>query len=197
MQDSRSNADRTRETRAALIRAARALFLEKGYAETGTPELADRAGVTRGALYHHFADKRAIFLAVVEAEATEIAAGIDDAGAAAADTPLGALLAGAQAYFRVMRAPGRTRLMLLEGPAVLGTAEMRRIDLGSGGRTLRAGLAALIGTRLTEAEIDARAELLSALFDRATLAIEAGADQRIYEEAVTALLPLLVGVPSG
>lgn len=195
MQDRRSNADRTRETRAALIRAARALFLEKGYAETGTPELADRAGVTRGALYHHFAGKRAIFLAVVEAEATEIAAGIA-AGATAADTPLGALLAGAQAYFRVMRAPGRTRLMLLEGPAVLGTAEMRRIDLGAGGRTLRAGLAALIGARLTEAEIDARADLLSALFDRATLAIEAGADQRIYEEAVTALLPLLVGAPS-
>lgn len=196
MQDRRSNADRTRETRAALVRASRTLFLEKGFAATGTPELADRAGVTRGALYHHFADKRALFLAVVEAEAAEIAAEID-AGAAAANTPLDALLAGAQAYFRVMRAPGRTRLMLLEGPAVLGTAEMRRIDLGAGGRTLREGLVALIGTRLSKAEIDARAELLSALFDRATLAIETGADQCIYEEAVRALLPLLAGVPHG
>ena len=70
----RSNQDRTLRTRAALIAAARRLFVAKGYADTGTPELVAEAGVTRGALYHHFVDKQALFGGVVEAENAEAAA---------------------------------------------------------------------------------------------------------------------------
>ena len=63
----RTNRDRTERTRAALLQAARALFVAKGYADTSTPEIVAAAGITRGALYHHFDDKRALFRAVVAA----------------------------------------------------------------------------------------------------------------------------------
>lgn len=194
MQERRSNTDRTRDTRAALVAAARALFLEKGFAATGTPEIAESAGMTRGALYHHYRDKQDILRAVIEAEATGIAAEIE-AGATEALTPVDALLAGARSYFRAMRAPGRTRLMLLEGPAVLGSAEMRRIDMETGGQSLRQGLEAAHGPGLSPTDLDARADLLSAMFDRAALAIEAGGDGAIYEETLAGLLSALVGKP--
>ncbi|MDD7970823.1 TetR/AcrR family transcriptional regulator [Roseinatronobacter alkalisoli] len=192
MQERRSNQDRRQETRRALISAARALFLEKGYAATGTPEVVARAGLTRGALYHHFKDKQALFLAVVEAEAAQIAAGIA-AGSADAQTPLAALNAGAQAYFAAMRVPGRVRLMLLEGPAVLSPETMRRIDLETGGRELRLGIAAALGQAATVGQVDTLADLISAMFDRAALAVDGGAERLLYEETMRDLLARLVG----
>ena len=75
---SRSNRERTEATKRALIDAARVLFVERGYAETATPDIVQMAGVTRGALYHHFEDKRALFRAVVEQEAGAVAAAIEE-----------------------------------------------------------------------------------------------------------------------
>ncbi|MGN6537039.1 MAG: helix-turn-helix domain-containing protein, partial [Mesorhizobium sp.] len=97
----RSNRERTDATRADLIAAARTLFIEKSYAETGTPEIVAAAGVTRGALYHHFPDKQALFRAVVEKEAEAVAAEIE---AAAPETlaPRDALMAGSDAYLAAM-----------------------------------------------------------------------------------------------
>ncbi|MFX7731869.1 helix-turn-helix domain-containing protein, partial [Acinetobacter baumannii] len=59
------------------MQAARALFVDKGYAETSTPEIVAAAGITRGALYHHFEDKRALFRAIVTGEALAVAAAIE------------------------------------------------------------------------------------------------------------------------
>jgi len=196
MQARRSNQDRRQETRSALIRAARALFLEKGYAATGTPEVVEHAGLTRGALYHHFKDKQALFLAVVEAEAAQIAAGIE-AGSAGAQTPLAALYDGAQAFFAAMSEPGRVRLMLLEGPAVLSPETMRRIDLETGGRELRLGIAEALGEGATAGRVNALADLVSAMFDRAALASAGGADAQLYQETVRTLLSALVGPAKG
>ena len=166
--------------------------MEKGYAATGTPDVVSEAGVTRGALYHHFKDKQALLLAVVEAEAARIAAEIDGGAARAADA-LEALRLGARAYFHAMGQAGRVRLMLLDGPAVLGPEEMRRIDLDTGGRELRLGLAEALGKGAPPAEIEARADLISAMFDRAALARASGGDQEIYERVLDQLLTEVAG----
>jgi AcrR family transcriptional regulator len=170
----RSNRDRTDATRADLIEAARRLFTDKGYAATGTPELVEAAGVTRGALYHHFADKRALFEAVVEAEAAAVATEIEQA-APTSLAPLDALIEGSRAYLEAMRGPGRTRLLLLDGPAVLGRPEMDTIDARHGNRTLREGLAAAMRAgAIRRLPLDALTVLLGSMLDRAALSIEAG-----------------------
>ncbi|NYT60034.1 TetR/AcrR family transcriptional regulator [Alcaligenaceae bacterium] len=191
MQERRSNIDRRQETRGALLDAARALFFENGYAATGTPEVVERAGVTRGALYHHFKDKQALFQAVVELEASRIAKEIE-VKSLNAETPMNALLHGAKAYFRAMRQAGRVRLMLLEGPAILGPDEMRRIDLQTGGRELRCGIRDALGVDTPDAEVDAYADLISAMFDRAALACNVKGGTKIYEDAIAVLLSTLV-----
>ncbi|MET3592387.1 MULTISPECIES: TetR/AcrR family transcriptional regulator [Mesorhizobium] len=192
----RSNRDRTEATRTDLIRAARRLFTEKSYAETGTPEIVAAAGVTRGALYHHFADKQALFAAVVEQEAATVAAEIDRASPA----PLSArdaLIAGSDAYLAAMRAPGRTRLLLLDGPAVLGRAAMDEIDSRHGNRSLREGLVAAMRARsIVKLPVDALTALLAAAFDRAALAIEAGASGEDYRAALIALMDGLSPAPA-
>jgi len=196
MQDRRSNAERTQQTRRALLEAGRALFVEHGYQDTSTPEVVARAGVTRGALYHHFADKRALFQAVVETEGAAVASEIA-AGARGADDGLETLRRGARAYFKAMSEPGRARLMLVEGPAVLGPQEMRRIDLETGGRELRLGLAEAMSSQVTKAEIEACADLISAMFDRAALARANGSPRSAYERALDAVLVAFVsGHPS-
>ncbi|PBC10480.1 TetR/AcrR family transcriptional regulator [Mesorhizobium sp. WSM3859] len=191
----RSNRDRTEATRADLIRAARKLFTEKSYAETGTPEIVAEAGVTRGALYHHFADKQALFAAVVEQEAAAVAVEIDEASPPSLSAR-DALIAGSDAYLEAMRAPGRTRLLLRDGPAVLGRKAMDEIDNRYGNRSLREGLvAAMRAQAMTRLPAEALTALLAAAFDRAALAIEAGASAGDYRAVLIALMDCLSRAP--
>lgn len=182
---SRSNRERTEQTRQALMDAARRLFVEKGYAATATPDIVAAAGVTRGALYHHFEDKKALFRAVIEREAADVAEEIERRAKPETE-PRAALLAGAAAYFDAMAVAGRTRLLLLEAPAVIGASAATQIDVETTEATLRAGLEACLpqaGTLLGPLTA-----LLSAGFDRAAIAIEAGGRREEYERAIVALL---------
>ena len=192
----RSNLERTQATQAALLAAARALFVRKGYADTGTPEIVAAAQVTRGALYHHFADKAGLFLAVAQQAADEVAAEIDR-GSARAATPLQALIDGAEAYFAAMARGGRARLLLLDAPAVLPAGQLLALSERAGARALQAGLqaawAAGPGGALPDAELAALAALLSAAFDRAALASARGEPAAPYRQAMRRLLARLVG----
>ncbi|GAA0773359.1 TetR/AcrR family transcriptional regulator [Roseibium denhamense] len=184
----RSQAERRAETRKALLEAARSLIVEKGYAETATPEIVKKADVTRGALYHHFSDKADLMRALVRDEALAIAETINQE-TDESQTPLDAFMNGAKAYFSAMAAPGRAKILLLEGPAVLGLMEMAEIDRETGGATLLQGLkhSAAHGY-LADIPLEPLADLLSATFDRAALAISNGEDRHAYETATRMLL---------
>lgn len=189
MQDSdRQLSAKAAATRQMLIAVARQLFAEKGYAGTGTPEIVAAAGVTRGALYHHFADKAALFRAVVEEEHALLAMAIN--GATAGDDepgPVKALLAGGDAFLSAMQDAGRRRILLVDAPAVLGRAELDEIDGRHGLRTLIEGVSAAMEAKaIRELPVVPLAHLLNALFDRAAL-VEAE-DLGDYRKAIRALI---------
>lgn len=187
----RNTKEGTEATRLALIAAARQLFVERGYAETATPDIVSAAGVTRGALYHHFADKRALFRAVVQHEAAAVAAEIDTFSSPAA-TPRDALLSGAAAYFSAMAVEGRARLMLLEAPAVLGVEGVAEIERGNAEGRLLEGVSDYLGATAPDDEKRALTNLISVAFDRAVLEIERGGDRAVYEGAIARLIDGLI-----
>lgn len=187
MQDEKTpvpNATRRAAMRERLIKAARTLFADNGYAETSTPEIVRAAEVTRGALYHHFDGKEALFRAVAEAEAQAVAKAI---GLAAPQPGAQGLEDGSRAFFSAMAVPGRARILLVDGPAVLGAAVMDEIDVGGGRAALRAGLmAAEIGVE--PATLEALTLVLSAAFDRAALEISNGAEPAGIEQSMAILM---------
>lgn len=124
----RRQVDRSAATRAALVAAGRRLFAEEGFATVTTEALVAAAGVSRGALYHQFVDKTALFAAVVEAVEADVAARLASEVAAAGSTdPLEAMRLAASAWLRICVEPEVHRIVLLDGPSVLGWAEWREL----------------------------------------------------------------------
>jgi len=136
----RTKAAQSEATTAALIAAARALFAERGYAGVGTEEIVQRAGVTRGALYHHFkGGKEDLFQAVLVQLATETTERVMRA-ALAVDDPFEALIVGANAFLDACTTTEVQRIMLVDGPSVLGWDVWREADSGQALELLEAAL---------------------------------------------------------
>jgi AcrR family transcriptional regulator len=125
-------ADQSEATRAALVQAARELFAARGYADVATEEIVRAAGVTRGALYHHFAGKKQLFEAVYEEVERGLVEQIATSAIASAGDPLEALHAGAQAFLDACEDPAVRRIALLDAPSVLGWERWREIGLRYG-----------------------------------------------------------------
>ncbi|MGO9342524.1 MAG: TetR/AcrR family transcriptional regulator [Acidimicrobiales bacterium] len=115
----RTQAERRQATRAALLDAARLLFSTKGYSNSGREEIVAAAGVTRGALQHHFGDKQALFLAVYEAVEQDVVASVATAAMGSGGDPLEQLRAGCHAYLDAVLDPAVQRVCAIDGPAVL------------------------------------------------------------------------------
>lgn len=152
-------ASRSASTRAKLIRAARKLFANRGYASVGTEEIVRRAGVTRGALYHQFSGKEDLFLAVyeqVEQELTRRVAGT----LGEVTSPFAAMRAGIRAFLEACRTPEVQRIVLIDGPAVLGWERWREVAERNGLGLIEA----VVGAAIEAGEIDRLApELLAHL----------------------------------
>jgi AcrR family transcriptional regulator len=125
----RTQAERSASTRDALVAAARPLFGARGYGDVGIEEIVRAAGITRGALYHHFADKTDLFAAVFEAVETEVTARIV-AGLADADQSdlVAVMRQGARVFLDACAETEIHRIMLLDAPAVLGFERWREIS---------------------------------------------------------------------
>ena len=109
------------------MRVARELFAKRGYANVGTEEIVRAANVTRGALYHHFKDKRDLFRAVLEQLEEELMAGIGEAMQGIED-PLELIDAGLRAFLDACTDPAVIQISLTDAPNVLGWAEWREVD---------------------------------------------------------------------
>jgi AcrR family transcriptional regulator len=124
----RTQADRSAATRDALVAAARALFAAHGFAEVSTDAIVASAGVTRGALYHQFADKTALFDAVLDAVEADIARRLTDAVAAAGITdPVEAIRHVIRTWLDICVEPEIHRIALIDGPSVVGWAHWREV----------------------------------------------------------------------
>jgi AcrR family transcriptional regulator len=125
----RTQSERSAATRGALLSAARRLWGERGYAAVSTPEIAEAAGVTRGAMYHQYANKTDLFLAVLETIETEVIGRlIADVTAAGPRSPAETLHLTADAWLRVAVEPEVRQLVLLDAPSILGWVGFREIS---------------------------------------------------------------------
>ena len=175
--------------------AARELFAERGYAAVGTEEIVERAAVTRGALYHHFADKKDLFRAVYDQTEKEVVESIV-ARTGAIEDPLELLVSGVQSFLDVCLDPKLTRIGILDAPVVLGWAEWREVGarhaLGLVSLSLQAGMDAGV---LRRADVRPLAHLvLGALGEAAMLIANAEDPPAARKEVEPALFDLLAGL---
>lgn len=170
-------AERTEETRSALVNAARPLFAKRGYAGVGTEEIVRAARMTRGALYHHFEGKEGLFRAVYEQVERELVERIA-AEAMSAANPLDALRAGARAFLDACEDPAVQRIALIDAPSVLGWEQWREIGLRYGFGLIQATLQAAMDAELIERQpVRPLAHLLLGSIDEAAMLV-ARADDR-------------------
>ncbi len=190
----RTQAERSEATRGALIAAARPLFGARGYADVGTEEIVRAAGVTRGALYHHFDGKRELFAAVyeqIEAELAErIAAGALQANAS---SPLEAMRAGTEMFLVASTEPETQRIVLLDGPAVLGWDRWREIAAVHGLGLIEATLAAAIEAGAIDPQpVKPLAHVLMGALDEAAMLVARAEDPEAMKAEVAATLGALL-----
>jgi AcrR family transcriptional regulator len=127
----RTQAERSATTRQALLDAGRALFAERGFAGAAQEEIVERAGVTRGALSHHFGTKQGLFLAVLQDAQGDLADRIARAAMEGGD-PMEQLRLGCLAFLDAAMERSVGRIVLLDAPAVLGWQRWREIDAAHG-----------------------------------------------------------------
>lgn len=189
----RTQEERSAATREALITGARKLWGLRGYAEVGTPEIATEAGVTRGAMYHQFADKAALFRDVVEVVEQDVMARM--ATLVAADV----IRAAVDAWLEVSGDPEVRQLILLDAPVVLGWAGFRDVaQRYSLGMTEQLITEAIRAGQLARQPVRPLAQVLIGALDEAAMFIATADDpKRARRETRQVLRRLIDGMLNG
>jgi AcrR family transcriptional regulator len=188
----RTQAQRRATTRRALLDAARSLFAEKGYHGTAAEEIVGRAGLTRGALYHHFEDKKDLFRVVVDEMEGEIDEEIEAAERAQSGLPE-AVMAGYRAFVDAVLDPEMRGTFFLEGPAVLGW-EWREIDARHAVGKIEEGLEALIAEGFVEPQpVGPLARQINGTLLEAAFFVAASEDPEAARDEVWGAMERLVG----
>lgn len=193
------HATRSSATRRKLVAAARRLFSARGYADVGTTEIARTAGVTRGALYHQFADKAELLAAVVDEIDGELTQQLATAAVASgAEDPVGLLLASAEAFLQAVTRQEIHRVVLVDALPVLGWERWREIGLRHGlgliEQLLRQGMDDGV---LRRVPLRPLAHILLAAVDEAALYVVAAEDPDVARrEMLEAIALLLDGLRS-
>jgi AcrR family transcriptional regulator len=192
----RTQAERRASTRRALLDAARSLFAEKGYHGAAAEEIVGRAGLTRGALYHHFEDKKDLFRVVVDEMEGEIDEEIEAAERAQSGLPE-AVMAGYRAFLDAVLDPEMRRTFFLEGPSVLGW-EWREIDARHAVGKIEEGLESLIAEGFMEPQpVRPLARLINGALLEAAFFVAASEDpETARDEAWGAMERLVSGLMS-
>jgi AcrR family transcriptional regulator len=188
----RTQAERSDATRAALVAAARPLFGERGYAGVGAEEIVQAAGVTRGALYHHFGGKPGLLEAVyrqIEKELTEEIV----AGALGGSDPLESMRLAIGVFMDASIEPEVQRIVLLDAPAVLGWERWREIAADYGLGLIESALGAAIEAgQIAEQPVKPLAHVLMGALDEAAMLVARAEDPKAAKAEVTATLDRLL-----
>lgn len=179
----RTKAQQREETTAALIAAARELFAARGYAAVGTEEIVRQAGVTRGALYHHFRrGKEELFRAVLVQVSAETMRAVAERASQAGD-PWEELVTGIDAFLDVCTTTDVQQIVLIDGPSVLGWDVWRAIDADHGLGLLESAVqAAMDDGELLPGSARAVAQVLLGALDEAAMVV-ARADDPVAARA--------------
>jgi AcrR family transcriptional regulator len=165
-----TRAQQRERTRAALLDVSRRLFATRGYAAVGLAEIVRAAGVTKGALYHHFeGGKNDLFRAVLAQVQAEVARTVAASADAEAE-PWDQLTAGCRAFLTASTDPAVRRIMLIDGPAVLGWSEWRAMDEAESASHLADSLTAMVDAGVIAPQpVEPLARLLSGAMNEAAL----------------------------
>ena len=188
-----TKAAQSEATRAKLLAVARELFGARGFADVGTEEIVRQAGVTRGALYHQFADKRALFTAVFEQLEEEIIVASAGRMADHPDDLLAAFAAACRGWLEVCLEPEMERIVLLDGPAVLGWEAWREIGERYGLGAVMASLEAGMNSgALARQPVRPLAHIIVGALDEAALYVTRAEDRKAALAEAEAVIDRLI-----
>jgi len=192
---SNRGAARTESTRRALVRVGRRLFARRGFDSVSAEEIVAAARLTRGALYHHFDGKEGLFQAVVS-DAMQDVHGRLKLAASGAQSALEAVELGVRAFLAVCAEPEYQRLLLVDGPSVLGWHAWRTLDLEFGLGLLRRGLeAAAASGQLALPDVETTTHLLAgALIDGAMVIGRNPEDASLRRSIEATILRFITGL---